>query len=79
MEGRKYWHFGNFGHFGSQKVPKCSKIVQNSLLGRFKVPLSEFSQFGQFLRIFVDFLLSKRFFERVGRVPLFWLKGGGRA
>jgi hypothetical protein len=27
--------FGNFGHFVAQKVPKYSKIVQNSLLGSF--------------------------------------------
>jgi hypothetical protein len=31
------------------------------------------------LPILVDFLLSKRIFERVGGVLLFWLKGWGGA
>jgi hypothetical protein len=50
----------NFGHFASQKVPKCSKVAQNSLLGGRRY----LKRFCPFLPILVDFLLNKRFFSK---------------
>jgi hypothetical protein len=67
----KYCHFG---HFRAHKVPKCSNIAQ-AFGGRFKLLKAifrDFSRFVNILLIFVDFLLCKRFFERVSGDTTFW-------
>jgi hypothetical protein len=71
---------GYFGHLVAQKVTKYSKNRSknpfNVVLKCFKLLLAIFRSFVNFLPIFVDFLLSKIIFERVG-VLLFCLKGWG--
>jgi hypothetical protein len=42
QEKENIYIFGSFGHFVAQKVPKYSKMAQNSLLGSFLSVLSYF-------------------------------------